>query len=236
MKKTFFTYCIVFLVLTTAIAIALAIIPKAELHLALNSFHTPFGDTFLRYYTVFAEFPVYIFAILPLLFYKAGWTYMYAIAELSNGFATLALKNVFSAPRPTVYFENLHIDLPTVEGVALHHSNSFPSGHTATFFVFFTVCALWICYYIKKNEIKPNGWHAMCMILLIGLSYLGGFSRIYLSQHFLSDVFVGSIIGFVMPCISFGLFYWKKWLDKDWFNRSLFGYNAYFKLKKDNKQ
>lgn len=229
MKKTFSIYCIVFIVATIALAIALAVYPKAELHLAANSFHTPFLDWFFRHYTLFAEFPVYVVAILPLLFFRAGWTYMYAIAELSNGFATLALKNIFTAPRPSTFFANLGIELPTVEGVVLRHNNSFPSGHTATFFVFFTMCALLLCYY-KKDDAKRI-WPFLCMIILIIMAYMGGFSRIYLSQHFLSDVFTGSIIGFTMPCIVFALFYRKQWLDKEWFNRSLFGYNAYFKRK-----
>jgi membrane-associated phospholipid phosphatase len=37
----------------------------------------------------------------------------------------------------------------------------------------------------------------------MALAALGAYSRIYLSQHFLSDVCVGSIIGFVTPCLIF---------------------------------
>ena len=35
------------------------------------------------------------------------------------------------------------------------------------------------------------------------LASLGAYSRVYLSQHFLSDVCMGSIIGFVTPCLMF---------------------------------
>jgi membrane-associated phospholipid phosphatase len=35
------------------------------------------------------------------------------------------------------------------------------------------------------------------------MAALGAYSRVYLSQHFLSDVCVGSIIGFVTPCLVF---------------------------------
>ena len=35
------------------------------------------------------------------------------------------------------------------------------------------------------------------------LAALGAYSRIYLSQHFLSDVCMGSIIGFVTPFLVF---------------------------------
>jgi membrane-associated phospholipid phosphatase len=35
------------------------------------------------------------------------------------------------------------------------------------------------------------------------LAALGAYSRVYLSQHWLSDVCTGSIIGFVTPCLMF---------------------------------
>lgn len=43
----------------------------------------------------------------------------------------------------------------------------------------------------------------LSMLALLILAALGGYSRIYLSQHFLSDVCMGSIIGFVTPCLMF---------------------------------
>jgi membrane-associated phospholipid phosphatase len=41
------------------------------------------------------------------------------------------------------------------------------------------------------------------MLSLLVLAALGAYSRIYLSQHFLSDVCMGSIIGFITPCLIF---------------------------------
>jgi membrane-associated phospholipid phosphatase len=41
------------------------------------------------------------------------------------------------------------------------------------------------------------------MLTLLLLATLGAYSRIYLSQHFLSDVCMGSIIGFVTPFLVF---------------------------------
>ena len=43
----------------------------------------------------------------------------------------------------------------------------------------------------------------LLMLSLLVIAALGGYSRVYLSQHFLSDVCVGSIIGFVAPCMVF---------------------------------
>ena len=118
------------------------------------------------------------------------------------------LKHLFSAPRPITVFENYpDLVLPMVEGVHMHHSNSFPSGHTSTFFVFFTCCALMLaCHYKARAEQNNHRtWllYGLSMLLLLILAALGGYSRIYLSQHFLSDVCVGSMVGVVIPCLMF---------------------------------
>ena len=44
--------------------------PKLELHLLLNSHHTAIQDTFFKYYSVLAEWPLYILMLLPLLWKK----------------------------------------------------------------------------------------------------------------------------------------------------------------------
>jgi membrane-associated phospholipid phosphatase len=42
-------------------------------------------------------------------------------------------------------------------------------------------------------------------VLLLVFAAIGAYSRVYLSQHFLSDVCVGSIIGFITPFLMFYL-------------------------------
>jgi membrane-associated phospholipid phosphatase len=130
------------------------------------------------------------------------------VSELTAGAILQILKHFISADRPICAFENCsNLSLPLVEGVSLHHSNSFPSGHASTFFVFFTCCALLLSYQyqLKRKQNDHMMWfliNALTILLLI-LAALGAYSRIYLSQHFLSDVCVGSIIGFITPCLVF---------------------------------
>jgi membrane-associated phospholipid phosphatase len=45
------------------------------------------------------------------------------------------------------------------------------------------------------------------MVVLFIMAALGAYSRVYLSQHFLSDVCMGSIIGFISPCM---IYYFGK--------------------------
>ena len=91
----------------------------------------------------------------------------------------------------------------------MHHSNSFPSGHTSTFFVFATCCVIILAYrYLrdaKQHEPKSRLMFYTSILALLALAALGGYSRIYLSQHFLSDVCVGSIIGIIAPFVVFFL-------------------------------
>ena len=70
MKKTFSVYVIAFLVWLIVVLGLLCAYPKLELHLLLNSHHTGLQDFFFKYYSVLAEWPLYILALLPLLWKK----------------------------------------------------------------------------------------------------------------------------------------------------------------------
>jgi membrane-associated phospholipid phosphatase len=210
MKKYFWIYIIAYLLVLTVVLGLLSEYPKLELHLLLNAHHTPWQDTFFRYYSTLAEWPFYVLALLPLCWKKWRLSLFYALCEATSGVTVQVLKHLFTMPRPAAAFEG-HPDmvLPVVEGVRLHSSNSFPSGHTATFFVFITCCALLLTYYFHQRQagrdssLQPRLLLSGALVLLVVLAALGGYSRIYLSQHFLSDVCVGSIIGVAVPCLLF---------------------------------
>ena len=208
MKKTLSVYAIAYLSMLMFVFGLLCFYPKLELHLLLNSYHTGVEDVFFKYYSMLAEGPLYALALLPIFWKKIEMTILYALSELSGGAVLQILKHTFSFERPISAFEPYHnIMLPLVQGVDMHHSNSFPSGHASTFFVFCTCCALILAYHYKQKNVqnKRRTWLLMslAMLLLLILAALGGYSRIYLSQHFLSDVCVGSIIGFITPCLIF---------------------------------
>ena len=208
--KTLSVYSVAYLVLLAVVLGLLYTYPKPELHMMLNSHHTGFQDVFFRYYSVLAEWPVYILALLPLIWKRKELTIFFAMSELSSAVVVRILKLIYHAPRPVVVFEDYpNMLLPLVDGVEMRHSNSFPSGHTSTFFVFFTCCAIMLAYYYLHANRERNWrtWMVFSLgsLVLLAMAALGGYSRIYLSQHFMQDVCVGSIIGFTMPLLVYSL-------------------------------
>ncbi len=88
-----------------------------------------------------------------------------------------------------------------IDGVELYEKFSFPSGHTA---LIFCLC-MSICIFMKKKYFP---------LLLVLLAYIVGFSRIYLSQHFLIDVLAGALIGSLIPILTF------KYIEPLLFNKN----------------
>ncbi|MBO4907503.1 MAG: phosphatase PAP2 family protein [Bacteroidaceae bacterium] len=208
--KTLSVYYVAYFILLMLMLGMLYAYPKVELHLLLNSCHSNLQDTIFKYYSMLAEWPLYVLALLPLAWKKKEITIFFALCELSGGAMVQILKRIFSAPRPVSVFDNYpDLVLPLVDGVHMHHSNSFPSGHTSTFFIFFTCCAFILAYHYlrqaNRHDLRTQILFNLLLLLLLALAALGGYSRIYLSQHFLSDVCVGSMIGVTIPCLIFHL-------------------------------
>lgn len=207
MKKLLSIYCFGYLILLTVVLVLLCMYPKLELHLMLNAVHTHFLDTFFKYYTMMAEGPLYVLALLPILWKQIRMTLFFALSELTGGGVLQLMKHLISTDRPVSLFEHYQgAVLPLVPGVDMHYSNSFPSGHASTFFVFYTCCALVLAYHYRQQGKGQTSKCLVCslpLLSLLMLAVLGAYSRVYLSQHFLSDACVGSIIGFVTPFLLF---------------------------------
>lgn len=234
MKKIILPYILYFLLFLAVAGYWLLSYPKLELHLMMNEVHNGFLDMLFFIVSKFAEWPFYVIGILPLLFWRAGWTYLYAMAEASAALFIFVVKRFVDMPRPKICFAEHPELLKVVDGVRLHGHHSFPSGHTSSFFVFFTVLALCLMLYYFRRERKGASIASRWLVyaLLLGMAVLGGYSRVYLSQHFLMDVFAGSIVGCAFATVSFLLFYKKGWMDTRWFNRSLLGKYRYGRSNK----
>ncbi len=220
----FLTLC---LILTVALSVCLLCIPKAELHLFLCNRHTPLLDTFYKYYTQVGEWVPYIVCI-ALLFYKAGWAAFTLSGTLLSGLATQILKRIADAPRPMTYFAENYpdIQLPLVDGVTMSRFYSFPSGHTTTFFaLFFALCIIGTGFLHKHtNQFTNLQTYTFTNFILQALCFffaaLGGYSRIYLSQHFAADILGGMCVGLPITGLLYVAFY--RWQYQNWFNWHFF--------------
>ncbi len=188
--------------LILVMGVLLVSIPQKDLHLLLNSYHTPALDVFFKYYTKIAEFVIYIVAA-GLLFYKVGDALFVLSGELGIGLIVQVIKRIVCAPRPAAVFDikNNPDILPLVDGVRMHFANSFPSGHTATFVTLFFIVSIFCC---RSNRLKP--WAKGCIQVVCFLAaFVGAYSRIYLSQHFLADICVGACLSIVgVPLLYYG--------------------------------
>ncbi|MES2374315.1 MAG: phosphatase PAP2 family protein [Bacteroidota bacterium] len=106
--------------------------------------------------------------------------------------ATQSLKAIVKRPRPYRTYADIYPD-------EMDDSYSFPSGHTSSVFFIATSLAL-TC---KKWYITVPAFTWATGV---------GYSRMYLGQHYPSDVFVGAVVGA-------GSAYASHWLNKKFFLR-----------------
>jgi len=67
---------------------------------------------------------------------------------------------------------------------------SFPSGHALHYTVFYGFLAVMLA-----TAYKPSGWRTVLIVVCIALIALVGVSRVYLGEHWTSDVIGGYLIG-----------------------------------------
>ena len=176
------------LVLALVLGIALLLVPKAELHLALCQPHTACMDQLVPLFTNLVDWLPYL-SVLMLLFYRAGWATFLASNLLLTTLIVQPIKQIVNAPRPLTWFAEHMPDqtLPLVDGIRMNLWLSFPSGHTATFFAFFFSLSVICC---AENIKGKNILSFLCFLC----ATFGAYTRIYLSQHFALDIFAGILI------------------------------------------
>jgi membrane-associated phospholipid phosphatase len=160
----------------------LLVVGKAAAFIDLNPYHRSLLDTLFIWVTFIGDGR---FAILICLIYLVlrRWSRACQLiaAFLASALVAQILKNLFSMPRPKQFFPvgeyTYFIDGVTHIGFA-----SFPSGHTTSVFAMATLLAIF-----DSNK-KNNVFYLLAAVAV-------GYSRLYLGQHFLGDVLVGSFIG-----------------------------------------
>jgi len=201
-KKNLWFYIPYFIFFTFA-GLILLLFKKTDIHLFINGIHCTPADFLFKYLTNVGDGVAVALFILILLFFSYRSTIALAFSTLFSTIVLLTLKEIIfkDVDRPLLAFTKLGQQLYLVPGVDVHTSYSFPSGHTISAFSVFLIFAL----LAKNNYLK---------LFFFICAFSIGYSRIYLSQHFLIDVFCGSLIGVFFSSISF------LWLS-NWKNNKL---------------
>jgi membrane-associated phospholipid phosphatase len=176
-------------------SITLIIFGRIEFSYRFNQFHHPLFDVFAKYITHLGD-GFFVIGLCIIWIYqekKTGWYIFMSYA--SSALITQLLKRTFFADmkRPISYINKDLIHL--VEGVTIHSENTFPSGHATTIFALTTALAL----------VLDKKWQ----LLLLCIAVVVALTRVYLIQHFISDIMVGAVIG-TTCAILFHHYYYAK--------------------------
>lgn len=198
-------YLLLYLAFLAGAGAILLAFGKSQVHLYINSLHTPAADFFFKHITNLGDGLVPVIVSLFLLFFSFRKAIIVALSTGLAG-AVVQLLKIFVYPeiaRPKAYFGTSH-ELYLVPGVEVHSAFSFPSGHTATAFCLFFVFS----FFLRRPALQVS-----CFLL----AFMVGYSRMYLSQHFLTDVYVGSLTGILFAIAVLYMINASKktWLDKN---------------------
>jgi membrane-associated phospholipid phosphatase len=163
---------------------------KAGSFLIINGAHSPLSDFFFKYFTHAGDGWMWAPLLFFCFFFRRNYLVAVIAGVLISTLLSQLLKRVIFADdlRPITYLSE-NFPVHTIEGIKMNRLHSFPSGHTAAAFTI----ALLLAYMINK---KP--WSLALPLLAL----LVGYSRIYLGQHFLTDVLAGICVGVVSAILS----------------------------------
>lgn len=181
--KWFLTPCFVLAILVAALLLYL---PKGDEIVFIHTQQTHALNVFFRVVTSLSEWPITIIILIFSIIHGLNKGVLLTLTTLLNAVLVTTLKKgVFAGyVRPALFFEG-KLALNFVPGVEIYKYNSFPSGHTAAAFALFFMMSL----LVKDKRLS---------LVFFLVATLVGFSRVYLLQHFLVDVYFGAILGAVV--------------------------------------
>ena len=200
-KRLFITVVIVLFIGFTLLSVFVILVPPSylDLHVSeeIQERSGKLTDFSMQAVSWFGNFPVSAIMILvtALLFYLFRYKResLFVLLTSLSGIISTLLKMLINRPRPTS-------DVVTIIEIAKRQS--FPSGHTLFYIVFFgfLIIAMGNCRSIPFY----------CRITVAAVSsliiFLVPFSRIYLGAHWFTDVLGGFISG-IFCLIILGYFY-----------------------------
>ncbi|MEX1003277.1 MAG: phosphatase PAP2 family protein [Crocinitomicaceae bacterium] len=205
--KTLLPFLVITLLFLLTGVILIVITDKQLLHLSANALVGGSADVFFKYFTHVGDGITVAIIIVLFSFLKGKKFYAYLSLGLSS-FAVGGLlaqffkRLVFSDfKRPFKVFGEQSLNL--IDGVTLHGSFSFPSGHSTVSFVLF----IYLAFLFRR--------YRYVQIFCAFLAILAAYSRVHISQHFIEDILAGAALGTFT-------FLLMLWLHKKYFFKAAF--------------
>jgi len=156
----------------------------------IQSFRNPVFDWFFYIITQLGD--QYVFILLAVIIY---WTidkkfaHKFVFTFMVSAIVNSGIKEVFKRTRPYYY--------PGIQSETHWNTTgyAFPSGHAQAA----GVIGYTALYSAKKTGYKWMKYVGIALLILVPLS------RVYLGQHFLSDVIVGTVFAFIIAHYTFKL-------------------------------
>lgn len=173
--------------------------------LAQLSFHralyTDTGHLLMSMITTWGEGLLFSLFIIAFVFDRR-WKMVFPLltgAALSALLVALLKRVVFApSPRPLSVLDKGALLMTDVSDIPLQFA--FPSGHTTTAFVLFTILALFTSRKVIQLTLS------ICAIMV-------ALSRVYLMAHWFTDIMAGTVLGVAIAFISVWL--WKGYKQKN---------------------
>jgi membrane-associated phospholipid phosphatase len=196
-----FSALVVFALLTFLVRTTPSFPIDVQITQAIQSVDSPLFAGFMRLisWPGFSPNSMIITLVIAMVLYVYGlhWESVTSlVASISSGLANQLIKNIIQRPRPSLDIVNVF---------AVLDSYSFPSGHV----MFYTILFGYI-WYLGYTLLKPSIMRSFLLGLFGIFILLVGVSRIYLGQHWASDVLGAYLLGGLILVAIVLLHQWGK--------------------------
>jgi len=181
-----------------------------QITLSINAVSNTGLDLAAEAFTLLGDGKTTLVLFVILLFVGVGKAVSaLAITNLCGLVVQLMKRQLYAGlVRPAVVFAKHLPALHFVPGVRIYYLETFPSGHTTTAFSMFLLLAM----YTSKRWLQ-----GLYLLIAVGV----GWSRVYLAEHFFSDVLAASVLGSVVTVIIVYFVDRSGLPGKKWFSVSL---------------
>jgi membrane-associated phospholipid phosphatase len=174
--------------LALIVAVFLLIAGKENSFLVINKYNSSQFDYVFRFWTYLGDGMIWIPLFLYVILFRRSYFLAVIVGLIICTILTQFLKRVVFPNdfRPIVVLAN---KVRVIPGYYMNREHSFPSGHTSTAFTLALLCAF---------IVKRNFWVYFFPLI----AFFVGYSRVYLAQHFVTDVLAGMFVGITSSCIA----------------------------------